>query len=75
MEWERERPSSFARALFLSNAFRRRDARLQSRSFVRRNQSPNDPAHLATGLLTHKPSRNRRFIVAARTGVEPVYQP
>ena len=32
MEWERERPSSGARALFLSNAFRRPDARLQSRS-------------------------------------------
>jgi hypothetical protein len=34
MEWERERPSSFARALFLSNAFRLPDARLQSRSFI-----------------------------------------
>ena len=30
MEWERERPSSFARALFLSNALRRRDVREQS---------------------------------------------
>ena len=27
MAWERERPSSFARALFLSIAFRRPDAR------------------------------------------------
>jgi hypothetical protein len=34
IEWERERPSFFARALFLSNAFRRPDARLQSRSFA-----------------------------------------
>ena len=39
MEWERGRPSSFARALFLSIAFRLPDARQQSRSFARRNQS------------------------------------
>ena len=35
MEWEREHPSSFARALFLGTAFRRPDARLQSSSFAR----------------------------------------
>ena len=34
--------SSFARALFLSNAFRRLDARLLSRSFARENQRLRD---------------------------------